>query len=267
MTKLKIIKSKNITVKDLNYLLDNDKTINTIKQKYKNTLISAKNNTEGKSFSLGVLHFFLFNIIISLPNLFIEDKEGILAIYVLLNSLVTMASFVLIVSPMLEGKKSELRGFKNYCLSFFFKNKDNRLLDNSIYKEFGIITKKSKENINDYYNHLTKEENDIYNYFFEKNCLSEKGNIRSYSDIAYSFLENYLNNNDKTEIIKNKKIILKVIDRLTENSIEEVRLTNLYIDKIQKKGEFKNNKLNQINELTDIKKETFKNENIVIKQI
>jgi hypothetical protein len=247
---------------DIDFIYNNQSLISEVINKHSVALKKVKDKTRNKSFFLGVSHFILINAIVLLPNFFIGGIESDYLKYSLLFSLICFSAVVI---PIESGEESALNCFKNYCLSFIFKNKNNYFLTKSVTEEYGFVSKKGKKIIEDFQNNLNLKELQIYNEFINKEYVhTEVGELHSLETVIYKTVKDFLLNKTKKEILINKDVILSLIDMLEETSIDEAVLTELYINKVDVNGKYKNKKLNQLNQIKD---HSFKNENIVIKQI
>jgi hypothetical protein len=229
----------------LTFLLKNEDKVNKIKHKHDITLVKSIDKTKYSSFFLGVLHFFILNFLFFIPNLFINLQE-----YKIATVIFFMGS-IFSVGVMQEViGQSVMHSSKKYFLSFFFKNTKNRLLNNTIFNSFGIVTKKSNKIIEEFYRKLTEEELEFYNELIKEKCFNPESLSLSHLHCCYSFARIYLKTEDKTEILKNKDIILDLIDLFEEGSYQEVELVKLYTAKLEtkSKGKYKNNKLNHLRE-------------------
>jgi hypothetical protein len=257
---MKQINSDKIKI-DLNVLLNSKDKIKNIIHKHNCTIKQSQESCSKTNVAYETIHMLLLSTLSFIPYFFIE-KSLFPMIYLILISL----SFSITILPLINDQKSFINILKSYCSSLFFKSKIKNKLSQLIFNKNGIITKKSNEIINDFYNYLTEEDFKIHEELLSQFTIEDNGKLESYESIIYGEIDEYLLTHSKEEILSNQELILSLIDSLEEKSIEVDTLTELYISKTQKTGKYKNNKLNQI---TNHKshKNTLTSDNLVIKQI
>jgi hypothetical protein len=243
----------------LSFLLENKVTLEKVISKHNSTLSTADNQSDNKSTAYGISFFGLITFLMFLPNLFFDNRAYLATsiCLIVINSLLSLSFSVC-------DDKIPLNFIKKYFLSFLYKNNKNDFLINLIYKKHDLITEKSKQTIEDFYDSLTTQESELHNLLLDENEKYTKnhGYLKDYDDIIYIEVKKYLLKHNKEEILNNKDNILGLLDQLIEYYADE--LTKIYLSKTQLNGKYKNNKINQLNEIS--KKTTVINKTL-IKQI
>jgi hypothetical protein len=129
-------------------------------------------------------------------------------------------------------------------ISYFKKEKADSKLEKIIFDKYNFISKKTKKILNIFYNSLNKEELIIH-----KTLLDEYSADSTYSFIVSETIKKFLIDNNRQEILNNKKTILALMDTLSET--DSSILVDLYIENTNKEGSLKNPVLNQLLDKND----------------